>query len=76
MKDGLPSASTFGTTDIVLDNSNLDIAYAAFWGEGIFKTTDANTNRQKWKKLSVRLPNGNFRCISLISNLYQIRFMH
>ena len=65
MEDGLPPISTVGATDIVLDNSNPDIAYAAFWQEGIFKTINANTNQPKWKKLSTGLPSGNFNRISL-----------
>ena len=65
MEDGLPPISTFGATDIVIDNSNPDITYTAFWGEGIFKTTNANASQPKWKKLFTGLPSGNFKRISM-----------
>ena len=31
MEDGLPPISTFGATGIVIDNSDPDITYTAFW---------------------------------------------
>ena len=37
MEDGLPPISTFGATDIVIDNTNPDIAYTAFCGYSIYE---------------------------------------
>jgi photosystem II stability/assembly factor-like uncharacterized protein len=66
MKTGLPSMRNQGATDIVLDPTNPNIAYAAFYGSGIYKTTQANTDDPLWTKLSVTGLNSNaFSRISL-----------
>jgi photosystem II stability/assembly factor-like uncharacterized protein len=65
MEDGLPSLLTYGATDIVLDYNNPDIGYAAFWGEGIFKTINASAANPKWDRLSSGLPVSNFERIGL-----------
>src|SRR5215831_2593484 len=59
MENGLPPISSTGATDIVLDPNNSDTAYAAFWGEGIFKTTNANAANPSWSKLIQGLPSGS-----------------
>jgi photosystem II stability/assembly factor-like uncharacterized protein len=65
MNTGLPSISTMGSTDIVLNPNNPDIAYAAFYGIGIYKTTNANANDPQWNKLTTGLPLGGFSRIVL-----------
>lgn len=69
LTNGLPNDGITGCTDLVIDPSNSDIMYAAFYhrlrqpwhfqsgGEngGIFKTTDGG---KSWRKLSSGLPNG------------------
>ncbi|HEY1248859.1 MAG TPA: hypothetical protein VGE97_07730 [Nitrososphaera sp.] len=70
---GLPSSSN--ATDIVLDPSNPDIAYAAFWGVGIYKTTNANATSfdtypdsgkgPTWNPLTGGLPSSGFTRIAL-----------
>jgi photosystem II stability/assembly factor-like uncharacterized protein len=65
LTSGLPSSSSPGATDIVLDPSNPDTAYAAFWGEGIFKTTNANATNPTWNKLTQGLVTGNLTRIVL-----------
>jgi photosystem II stability/assembly factor-like uncharacterized protein len=66
MKTGLPSMRNQGATDIVLDPTNPNVAYAAFYGSGIYKTTQANADDPLWTKLSVTGLNPNrFSRISL-----------
>ena len=62
LTNGLPSSDS---TDIVVDPSNPDIAYAAFWGMGIFKTTNANAANPTWSKLTGGLATGNVTRIVL-----------
>ena len=40
-------------------------AYAPFWKEGIYKTTEANADEPKWDKLSGGLPTQDMRRIVL-----------
>ncbi len=56
MNNLLPPIDTLGATDIVLDPNNSDIAYAAFWGDGIYKTNEANLDNPRWNKISNGLP--------------------
>ncbi len=56
MENRLPPINTVGATDLVIDPTNADIAYAAFYGEGIYKTTEANADNPKWNKLTTGLP--------------------
>jgi photosystem II stability/assembly factor-like uncharacterized protein len=63
LTSGLPSSSN--ATDIVLDPSNPDTAYAAFWGEGIYKTTNASAATPGWTKLTGGLPASGFTRISI-----------
>ena len=66
MKTGLPSMRNQGATDIVLDPTNPNVAYAAFYGSGIYKTTQANANDPSWTKLTITgLRRGGFSRISL-----------
>ena len=59
MERGLPLISSQGATDILLNPSNPDIAYAAFWGEGIYKTIEANVINPRWIPLTSVLPSRN-----------------
>jgi hypothetical protein len=52
-KDLPSSSSTQGATDIVLNSTNPNTAYAAFFGEGVYKTINANDNAPSWKKLDL-----------------------
>ena len=66
MKRGLPSIRNQGATDIVLDPTNPSTAFAAFYGSGIYKTSQANSVDPLWKKLNVTGLNPNeFSRISL-----------
>ena len=63
LTSGLPSNSD--ATDIVLDTKNPDIAYAAFYEQGIFKTKNANASTPKWDHLNSGLPSSGFTRIAL-----------
>ena len=66
LENGLPPISSTGASDIVIDPHNPDVAYAAFWDEGIFKTINANANEPRWTKLTSGLPTaGEFSRIVL-----------
>jgi photosystem II stability/assembly factor-like uncharacterized protein len=60
MDNGLPPINTIGATDVVIDSSNPDIAYAAFYRDGIYRTTDLNASDPHWTKLTTGLPLGGF----------------
>ena len=36
-------------TDIVIDPANPNISYAAFWGHGVYKVTNANAGVPSWR---------------------------
>ena len=55
MTNGLPTNSV-GATDIVINPGDTDIVYAAFWADGIYKTTNANAATPIWTKLTTGLP--------------------
>ncbi len=65
MEGGLPPISTIGATDILYDPSNPDVAYAAFFGIGIFKTSNANSSDPIWNRLTSGFPTSNITRISL-----------
>ena len=67
MTNGLIGSIGFGATDVVVDPTNTNIAYAADWSDGIYKTTDANAVVQPtWTKLTNGLPlTGSFTRVSL-----------
>jgi photosystem II stability/assembly factor-like uncharacterized protein len=64
LTNGLPPDSV-AATDIVLDPSNPDTAYAAFYGNGIYKTLDANTATPTWTQQTNDLPSSNLSRIAL-----------
>ncbi len=65
MSNGLPSPDQDGATDLIIDPSNPDIVYAAFWNQGIFKTTNANSNNSQWNNISSNLNLGSISRIAL-----------
>jgi photosystem II stability/assembly factor-like uncharacterized protein len=66
IKTGLPSTRRLGATDIIVDPSNPDTVYAAFYEDGIYKTTNANAIDPSWTRLHVAdLSPGTFSRISL-----------
>jgi photosystem II stability/assembly factor-like uncharacterized protein len=67
MTNGLPaiSATIRGATDIVINPNTPDTAYAAFWGSGVYRTSNANAASPTWTKLTNGLPIGNFSRIAL-----------
>ena len=46
-----------GATDLVMDPRQPSTLYASFWGDGIYRTTDAGKN---WYSAMGNLPNGQF----------------
>ena len=50
LTNGLPaiSGTVIACTDIVIDPTDHNVAYAAFWGSGIYKTTNATAGNPMW----------------------------
>jgi hypothetical protein len=67
MTDNLPPISNtiIAATDIVINPVNPTIAYAAFWGDGIYKTINADDETPKWSRLTIGLPPNDFTRIAL-----------
>ena len=67
LTSGLPaiSATVLACTDIVVDPTNHNIAYAAFWASGIYKTTNATAATPSWTKLAGGFPATDLSRISL-----------
>jgi photosystem II stability/assembly factor-like uncharacterized protein len=65
MGNGLPPVNTVGATDVIIDPSNSDVAYAAFFGDGVYKTTNLNASDPHWTKLTLGVPSGSFNRIVL-----------
>src|SRR6266404_3180796 len=59
LTNGLPaiSATIMGVSDVVIDPSTPAVVYAAFWGDGIYKTTSGNAANPTWTRLAGGLPN-------------------
>jgi photosystem II stability/assembly factor-like uncharacterized protein len=56
----------FNATDVCIDPTTPTTVYAAFWGSGIYKTTNANAAGQPtWTKLASGLPSSGFTRIAL-----------
>ena len=62
MTSGIPSQNA---TDVLIDPSMSKTVYAAFWGKGIYKTTNANDATPVWTKLAGGLPGSGFTRIAL-----------
>jgi photosystem II stability/assembly factor-like uncharacterized protein len=59
---GLPASAA---TDVVIDPTTPTTVYAAFWGVGIYKSTNAGAATPTWTKLAGGLPTSNFTRIVL-----------
>ncbi len=59
---GLPGLNC---TDVCIDRTNPNTVYAAFWGQGIWRTTNANAGVPSWTQLTSGLPGSGFARISL-----------
>jgi photosystem II stability/assembly factor-like uncharacterized protein len=71
MVDGLPNITSaiIAATDVVINPINPSIVYTAFWGDGIYMTTNANSASPQWTKSSSGLTTTGFTRIALdISN--------
>ncbi|HEX7310797.1 MAG TPA: hypothetical protein VF232_06415, partial [Gaiellaceae bacterium] len=64
---GLPaiSGTVIACTDIVIDPTDHNVAYAAFWGSGVYKTTNATAGNPSWTKLAGGFPTTDLSRISL-----------
>jgi photosystem II stability/assembly factor-like uncharacterized protein len=60
---GLPaiSSTVIACTDVLIDGSDAtgNTVFAAFWGDGIYKSTNALAATPTWTKLTAGLPAGN-----------------
>ena len=67
MTNGLPTISTsiIAATDVVIDPSTPATVYVAFWGDGIYRTTNGGAGNPSWTKLTTGLPTSNISRISL-----------
>jgi photosystem II stability/assembly factor-like uncharacterized protein len=59
---GLPTSAA---TDIAVDPATPTTVYAAFWGLGIYKSTNADIANPTWTKLTGGLPTSSFTRIAL-----------
>ena len=67
MTSGLPALSTtvLACCDVLYDPSDPNRAWCAFWGSGIYRTTNANAATPTWTKLTSGLPSSAIERISL-----------
>jgi photosystem II stability/assembly factor-like uncharacterized protein len=63
MSSGTPAGAM--ATDVVIDPTTPTTVYAAFWGQGIYKCTNAGAATPTWSKLTTGLPASGFTRISL-----------
>ena len=78
--NGLPpiSSSVIACSDIVIHPTDPDVAYCAFWADGIYKTTNATAANPSWTKLAGGLPTAKTSRIALAisptspSNVYAL----
>jgi photosystem II stability/assembly factor-like uncharacterized protein len=61
--DVLPTG--VAATDVIIDPNTPNTVYAAFWGNGIYRTTNANDTTPTWTRLTKGLPYGGFTRIAL-----------
>jgi photosystem II stability/assembly factor-like uncharacterized protein len=61
LTSGLPaiSSSVVACCDVVIHPTNPNIAYCAFWADGIYKTSNATAATPSWTKLTSGLPAGS-----------------
>ncbi len=80
LTNGLPaiSLSVIACCDIVIHPTDPDIAYCAFWADGIYRTTNATAANPSWTKLAGGLPTTNISRIGVAisptspSNVYAL----
>jgi hypothetical protein len=60
---GLPANTQ--ATDVAIDPSTPDTVYAAFWGQGIYGTTNAGDDNPTWTQLAGGLPSTGLTRIAL-----------
>jgi photosystem II stability/assembly factor-like uncharacterized protein len=67
MTNGLPpiSASILAATDVMFDPVTPSTAYVAFWGKGIYKTTNATAANPSWTLLAGGLPTASLGRIAI-----------
>jgi photosystem II stability/assembly factor-like uncharacterized protein len=67
MSNGLPpiSITILACTDVAFDPVNPNTVYTAFWGDGVYKTTNATAANPTWTKLVGGLPTTNLSRIAL-----------
>jgi photosystem II stability/assembly factor-like uncharacterized protein len=69
LTNGLPaidiSTGVIACCDIVIHPTNPDMAYCAFWANGIYKTTNATAATPSWTKLGGGLPTADLSRIAL-----------
>jgi len=63
MSSGTPAGAM--ATDVVIDPTTPTTVYAAFWGQGIYRCTNASAATPTWTKLTTGLPASGFTRISL-----------
>lgn len=51
LRGNLPATAT-GATDLVIDPTNPDVVYVAFWRNGVFKSNNATAATPTWTKLT------------------------
>lgn len=59
---GLPASAA---TDVAIDPTTPTTVYAAFWGVGVYKSTNAGAGTPTWTKLAGGLPTSSFTRIAL-----------
>lgn len=63
MSSGTPAGGM--STDVAIDPATPTTVYAAFWGQGIYKCTNAGAATPTWTKLTSGLPASGFTRIAL-----------
>lgn len=62
LTNGLPGGPA---TDLVIDAATPDTVHAAFWGQGIYRTTNAGAANPTWTQLAGGLPTSSFTRVAL-----------
>ena len=81
MTDGLPKGSDTviavaetvkAASDVIINSKEPQIVYVAFWGDGIYKTENANDINPNWKKIVGTYPYEDQKAVFPPSNLGRI----
>ncbi|MFP5288549.1 MAG: WD40/YVTN/BNR-like repeat-containing protein, partial [Thermoanaerobaculia bacterium] len=66
LERGLPAAAPLAmATSVVFHPADPDVAYAAFWGKGVYRSDDVRSPAPAWKQLFGGLPLSNLSRIGL-----------